>query len=168
MTQKRRPVLERFWSHVDRRGPDDCWLWTASTLRNNGYGQFTIEHNTRVGSRTMRAHRFSWELHHGPIPPGMMVCHRCDNPSCVNPSHLFLGTHADNMRDCRRKGRKATGSRHGSKTMPDSFPRNMAIPKSRRPAVVRVVRQGAAIKTLAHALGVAPETVQRVVEEASQ
>lgn len=85
----------RFWSHVDQSG--ECWKWTGMTVV--GYGTL------RVNARPTKAHRFSWELHNGPIPDGLFVCHHCDNPACVRPSHLFLGTHSDNMRDMRAKGR---------------------------------------------------------------
>lgn len=85
----------RFWGRVEKT--DGCWLWRAGT--NRGYGI------AWVGGRIKKAHRVSWEEVNGPIPPGMFVCHRCDNPPCVRPSHLFLGTNADNMRDMSEKGR---------------------------------------------------------------
>jgi len=88
---------ERFWAKVDRT--DDCWLWTACRT-THGYGQFRPER-----SRGAQAHRVAWELTNGPIPAGMLVLHRCDNPPCVNPAHLFLGTQSDNMRDMYAKGR---------------------------------------------------------------
>lgn len=91
-------VEERFWAKVVKT--EGCWKWTAKRDRN-GYGRFSPNGQY---SQTV-AHRFSWELHNGPIPEGMLVCHHCDNPECTNPSHLFLGTPQDNMDDKVRKGR---------------------------------------------------------------
>jgi hypothetical protein len=88
-----------FWEHVNKT--DGCWLWTAGKT-GVGYGTFIID------GKSVGAHRHSYALHYGPIPPGMLVCHRCDNPLCVRPDHLFLGSHLDNMRDMAAKGRKVT------------------------------------------------------------
>jgi len=85
---------ERFWCGVKRGEPDECWPWTRS-LSPKGYG--------RVRGRN--AHRVAYELTYGPIPPGMFVCHTCDNPPCCNPAHLFLGTYLDNIADMVAKKR---------------------------------------------------------------
>lgn len=91
------PVQERFESKYTK-DPSGCWLWQAYK-DSDGYGQLQVE------GRSVGAHRVSWELTNGPIPEGIFVCHTCDVCSCVNPDHLFIGTHTDNMRDKVKKGR---------------------------------------------------------------
>jgi hypothetical protein len=94
-------VAAHFWSKVDRSGgPEACWPWTASGTRR-GYGLLRPK-----GPYPRQAHRRAWYLTVGPIPPGLLVCHRCDNPPCCNPAHLFLGTTLDNVRDMDAKGRR--------------------------------------------------------------
>lgn len=87
----------RFWEKVDPSG--DCWVWTGRA-RNRGYGVVSVDGRGRL------AHRVAWELERGPIPEGLNVLHRCDNPPCVRPDHLFLGTQADNMADMTEKKRR--------------------------------------------------------------
>ncbi len=90
---------ERFWSKVDIGKKEDCWLWRGN-FRSNGYGQI------RLKGKTLSAHRVSYELMFGAINDiKMFVCHKCDNPICVNPNHFFLGTNSDNMKDAYKKGR---------------------------------------------------------------
>jgi hypothetical protein len=99
------PVGERFNRQVKKT--DTCWLWAGATDRD-GYGKFRGDVGGIVYNR---AHRFSWAFHTGEIlPPGTMICHRCDNPRCVNPGHLFTGTARDNMLDMISKGRRNTPS----------------------------------------------------------
>lgn len=79
-----------------------CWIF-GGTIAGNGYGQFGHDY------RLVLAHRASYEAHMGPIPPGSVVCHRCDNPACINPTHLFVGSQSENLRDMRTKGRGTQG-----------------------------------------------------------
>ena len=132
-----------FWENVEKS--DDCWLWKPA-IGTDRYGDL------RVGAKRQRAHRFSYELHHGPIPPGMFVCHRCDCPACVNPTHLFLGTCADNSADMVAKDRGPRGERQGGAILSEAAA--VAI-RQRRDA-------GEAVRDLAHEYGVTAATIYAV------
>lgn len=138
-------LADRFWEKVDRRGPDECWLWIGAT-GSVGYGKIGI------GQRSVDAHRVSWELQHGPIPEGVLVCHRCDTRLCVNPAHLFLGSYRENNQDTIRKGRAMTGERHH-------------FAKLTRPQVVEIrtaLTAGATQQSLADRFSVSSGAIQAI------
>lgn len=99
-----RPIAERFWEKVERRGAEECWPWKAY-IAASGYGI------CRGATKNVRAHRMAYELAHGPIPEGLIVRHRCDNRRCCNPRHLEVGTATDNARDRVERRRTAHGER---------------------------------------------------------
>lgn len=109
------PVRNRFWQKVDKRGPNECWPWIAAK-DPRGYGRIGGDGRRKSGKRAVvLSHRTAYELVVGPIPAGMFVCHRCDNPPCCNPAHLFVATCKQNNQDMYAKGRDAnqhTGRTH--------------------------------------------------------
>jgi len=129
-----------------------CWEWVGSMDRN-GYGSFSMN------GKSMGAHRASWLLYEGDIPEGMLLCHKCDNPSCVNPGHLFLGTQSDNMRDAYNKGRIKRGSdRHGR----DFAPINIAWAEEHRIKML-YLRRGASIRKIAKMYRISPGSVSNII-----
>lgn len=115
MTPPITPIEERFWLKVIVLDDDQCWEWTSTKVAQ-GYG--TIWDNDRRLQK--RAHRLSWEIHHGPIPNGAVVRHLCHNTSCVNPHHLAVGTHADNGRDQLTNPNRSYGQTHGRAKLKDA------------------------------------------------
>lgn len=100
-------TVTRFWKHVTFTST--CWLWNGA---HNTHGYGLLWHRNGKRKWATLVHRIAWELHNGPIPEGFCVCHHCDTPNCINPSHLFVGTLTDNIRDMDRKGRRAIEGRH--------------------------------------------------------
>lgn len=111
MSRWTKTLNDRFWEKVDKESSQifyngtRCWEWTASK-NITGYGKINI------GGKLFGSHRFAYELTYGEIPDGLNVLHRCDNPPCCNPDHLFLGTHSDNSKDMSEKGRVSFGENH--------------------------------------------------------
>lgn len=135
-TKTPKPITERnirnFWAKVQKRGPEECWPWVGAK-GPQGYGFFGMT------GRLITAHRASYLLNNGSVPKEMCVLHRCDNPNCVNPEHLFAGTHRDNIDDKMLKGRQskgeknrphnpATGARNGARKYPERLKRGSAHP----------------------------------------
>lgn len=136
--------VERFWSKVEPlRDPSTCWEWQGSVLRHHlPYGRFKAQ------GRTHLAHRVSWFIAAGKDAGPLQVLHRCDNPRCVNPHHLFLGTHLDNMRDRNAKGRQASGDRTGLRVHPDRVARgNRHGSRTKPESVLRGEKNGKAVLT---------------------
>ena len=140
------PVRERFEAKYIPEPMSGCWLWTAM-LDTKGYGRIQIER------RSTAAHRLAWELFVGPIPEDLLVLHKCDVRSCVNPGHLWLGTNDDNMKDMVRKGRSPRGARN-------------AWSKLDRAAVLEIRRlsaEGWQNKAIAPLYGVDPSIISRAI-----
>lgn len=136
------PVPERFWSKVDQSG--DCWLWTANR-DHDGYGQFTMD------GRHRKAPRVSFELVKGPIPDGLCVLHSCDNPPCVRPDHLRIGTRLENTRESIARGRFRVGD----------HPRFTKVKGDLATRLITMVASGIRYADIALALGISVSTVGR-------
>lgn len=151
-------VEERFWDKVTKT--ETCWTWSAKKDKN-GYGRFSPSGETSQ----LPAHRFSWELHNGPIPEGLLVCHHCDNPECTNPSHLFLGTPQDNMTDKVLKGRwKGNHPRRVSVTKP----RTPRIGKSLEGSIEEIIekrKSGKTLSEIATSFGCDKGVIRRMLEK---
>lgn len=149
---RRPPVYVRFWKFVTELPTEGCWEWRGARLVS-GYGII------RDRGARLRAHRVAWEMHYGPIPPGMQVCHRCDNPPCVRPDHLFLGTNEDNMADMRLKHRAATPPVHRGQDNP-----NARLNQHSVRAIRRAVARGESMYSVAKRYPVSKQTIISVVK----
>lgn len=153
-SKPRGTLAERFSAKVDTSGgPEACSPWTGYRLPG-GYGQIG---EGPAGGRKLYAHRVAWELTHGPIPDGQLALHRCDNPPCCNPRHLFLGTSRDNTADMDQKGRRVAPHLHGS-----ANGRAVLTPDTAA-EIRRLHAQGVGYWRLARMFGVGRSTIARVV-----
>lgn len=141
-----------FWSYVVPGNSDTCWLWQGSISTTTGYGQFEFR------GVHLAAHRVSFELHHGPIPAGLFICHTCDNRACVNPNHLFAGTIQENLADMRAKGRAkgmfVAGSKHPNTTLTEADVREIR----------RLRKTGLFIRVIAERFGVTRSAIGHILQ----
>jgi HNH endonuclease len=156
----RRSPNEVFWERVPVGEPDQCWLWSGVTF-TTGYGCF------RIGRQMVSAHRFSWALHNGPIPEGMLIRHKCDVPACVNPGHLLVGTRLDNARDAIERNRYPRGLTHGRSTHPENFPKGNLHHMSKLQEVdipfIRLwLRRGKPVTHIGEAFGVDGSAISKI------
>lgn len=136
----------RFWQYVDLRDDAECWPWTGCTT-SNGYGRAS-----RDGGANVLAHRFAYELVLGPIPEGLCILHACDTPACVNPAHLSVGTHQENILDCVLKGRSARGEKNGRAKLTVADVR----------AIQGELRNDRPHRLISEAFGISTKTVSRI------
>lgn len=148
----------RFWSKVNRASESECWEWTGS-LTKQGYGQFSLNKYPHL------SHRVSYQIHVCEIGAGLFVCHKCDNRKCVNPSHLFVGTHQDNMKDCHQKGRVRSGNRHPFKLRPECVPKGMlrGNVKLTNDSVKEIRTRTKPVRFYVESIGVCESTIYKVI-----
>lgn len=153
MIEDRKRVIRRIMQHIQINVTSGCWEWTGS--KRGEYGRMIIGSRTDGTRRSASAHRVSYELAYGEIPNGMEICHKCDNPCCVNPIHLFAGTRKDNIDDRERKGRNnpPKGEKHAKAKLTEV---DVLIIRTKR-------LQGVSFGKLAEEYGVCKKTIQDAV-----
>lgn len=149
------PASVRFHSSYKANG-NGCWIWQRAP-NGRGYGQIREGRWPAKNFKTHLAHRLSWEIHNGPIPPGLFVCHHCDVRLCVNPAHLFLGTIQDNLRDMREKGRgrlpePLLGERHP----------NAKLTAAKVKKIRSLIKSGKTVSSIAKRYGMGRSTITRL------
>ncbi len=155
MIENKTKVFDRLVSHMEINPKSACWEWTGS--KRNGYGRMIVGSRTDGTRRSMSAHRVSYEIVYGEIPAGMEVCHKCDNPSCVNPNHLFIGTRQDNIDDRERKGRNVT-------FIGEELPNSKLTKKAVKDARWERAYKGTSFQILADRYGVSKKTMMNAIK----
>jgi hypothetical protein len=151
------PLADRYWDKVALPLGDGCWGWTGATV-SKGYGLIV-----GPGNKHHTAHRLSWELHNGPIPEGMWVLHHCDNPPCTRPSHLYLGTVVENVRDAWERGRmpRRVGEAASNTRLTDA--QVAEIRRRHRPRTHPARRTGRSSSELAQEFGVTKQYIWQLI-----
>lgn len=140
---------ERFWAKVNKSSPNECWEWQGAR-NTDGYGRYS------VSSKILSSHRIAYTLEYGSTPAEMLVCHKCDNPPCCNPNHLFLGTYMDNNSDCSLKGRYQSRPKGSGNYAAKLNERNIID-------IRRVASEGLAQRKIASLYNVSPSLISRIL-----
>jgi GTP-dependent phosphoenolpyruvate carboxykinase len=148
MARKGKP----FWDRVKKGAQDECWEWQGYRDKN-GYGHLTVHQEVKL------AHRYAWEDIYGSLPDWLYVLHKCDNPSCVNPEHLILGTQQDNLADCVAKGRASGGSMPG-----ELNPSAKITAIQAREIYISRNRFGNKLRVIAEKYGITPQAVHLIAK----
>ena len=154
MIKDKEAVYQRLVKHITINKTSNCWEWNGS--KRGGYGRMIIGSRTDGTRKSVSAHRVSYELKYGEIPDGIEICHRCDNPCCVNPEHLFAGTRQDNIDDRQRKGRNIT-------FVGEEQPRSKLTRKAVKDARWERAYKGTSYQKLADKYGVSKKTILNAI-----
>lgn len=149
------PLMDRLYSHVCIDSVSGCWEWNGT--RRNGYGRLIVGSRTDGTRKSESAHRLSYKINFGVIPDGMEVCHKCDNPACINPQHLFVGTRQDNVLDREQKGRNVVHT--GEEKTNSKLTR-----KSVKDARWEYAHKRTSYQTLANRYGVSKRTIMNAIK----
>jgi hypothetical protein len=168
-TELNEKLIERFFNSIDEsESVEKCWNWTK-LKKEKGYGLISYSSSASQNYYREAAHRFSYRMHYGEvIPKGIFVCHKCDNPKCVNPFHLFLGTNYDNVQDMVRKGRGSKGEKH-SKTLQQAaklglYNTNVKLKKEDVFKIIELRKQGLTYKAIGEMFGVDYSNIYKITK----
>ncbi len=164
-------LVIRFWKYTNKtngQGPKgDCWMWIGGKSKE-GYGKLKLRFKRNNINKSYLAHRVSYRIHNGNFDESLLVCHNCDNPSCVNPNHLFLGTNADNSLDMKLKSRACKGNDNWMRKNPDRVKRGLNHPRAKFSAkdiskIFDLKSQGKTGREISNIFEVHEETIYRLL-----